>query len=241
MPQLSGSARRGRRQGRATSSSRRDRGRTEVRLAGQGQPAPAARRRHRHDRDPPHRFFRREGDNIRVDSAGFDRRGGVGAQAGCRPSKGGDVSVPKGSSSARCFGQGGASRPRTAKGRPAGDSHDRRPGRAGARPLPGELERQGQRKPAGRAGRLTLRARDFTRIAGSPAQAAGQGEGTHRQSPPELPVRCSHLGSDQTGGDRRLFGRLHPRRQSRLPGVLSIFPSLIVAAAVAACSGRRGR
>ena len=128
---------------------------TKIRLAGQGQPGPGG------NGDAivtiavkPHRFFRRDGDNIRLDLPVALDEAVLGAKVQV-PTVDGPVmlSVPKGSSSGKVLrlkGKGFTGKKRPAR-RPARHPDGRRARRCRARPLPRRLERQGQRQPAGRA------------------------------------------------------------------------------------------
>ena len=164
---------------------------TKIRLAGQGQPGPAG------NGDAivtigikPHRFFRREGDNIRLDLPVSIDEAALGGKVRV-PTVDGPVmlSVPKGSSSGKVLRLKGKGF--TGKNGQRGDQLvtlmvDVPDDAELARFLEGWSGR-GKDEPPGGARRLAPRARDLPRIAGSKAQAARQRQGAFRDDPGEGP------------------------------------------------------
>ena len=165
---------------------------TKIRLAGQGQAGPAG------NGDAivtiqikPHRFFRREGDNIRLDLPIAIDEAVLGGKVRV-PTVDGPVmlSVPKGSSSGKVLRLKGKGF--TAKGGQRGDQLVTLmvdvPDDPDLAQLPRELERAGQDEPAGGARRLRSRARNLPRIAGSQAQGSRQGRGASGDDPGPEPA-----------------------------------------------------
>ena len=178
-------------------------------------------RRDRHHRDQAAPLLPPRGRQYPARPAGRARRGGARRQGpGADRRRAGDAEHPQGlelGQGAAPQGQGLHRQERPAR-RPARHPDGRR-----ARTMPSSprfLEGwsgRGKTQPAGRAGRLGARARHLPRIPGSQAQAARQGQGAVRDDPGPGCSRASRAWrGDQAGRDRRLFRRLHPRRQPRL-------------------------
>ena len=215
---------------------------TKIRLAGQGQPGPAG------NGDAivtiavkPHRFFRREGDNIRLDLPVSIDEAVLGGKVRV-PTVDGPVMLerPQGielGQGAAPQGQGLHRQERPAR-RPAGHADGRRARRSRARRIPRRLERQGQDEPARGARRLGARC---AKSPPNPRKQGASGSPGRRRISRRSASRHEHSRAWEVV--KRVAvgvysdGFIHAGNLAYL-ALLSLFPFVIVAAAIARLFGQ---